>query len=270
MSPILQTLYKLPGSKNDQVRMGITRTYKAPDTGNLIPRRFISSNNSATSPDRMGNPNLKPELAWGLDTGFEHYLTDGGILSVNFFLRKIDDFARTGVSEINGTWIAMPVNDGQATTRGIEFDAKFPLRTLMEDAPAIDFRANVAFNSSTVNSVPGPNNRLDAQTPVSANFGVDYKLSDLPLTLGGNMNFQNGGPVRVSVAQGSYSVPKRVLDVYALWKMDLKTNLRVSLGNALHQDNINATSYSDANGVLVRTTTTPTNLALRVNFEHKF
>ncbi len=270
MSPILQTLYKLPGSKNDQIRVGLTRTYKAPDTGNLIPRRFISSNNSATSPDRMGNPNLKPELAWGLDTGFEHYLPDGGILSVNFFLRKIDDFTRTGVSNVNGTWIAMPVNDGQASTRGVEFDAKFPLRTLMEDAPAIDFRANLAFNSSTVNSVPGPNNRLDAQTPVSANFGVDYKLNDMPLTLGGNLNFQSGGPVRISVNQASYSIPKRVLDVYALWKFDNLTNIRVSLGNALHQDNISRSSYTDASGSIVRSNTTPTNVAVRVNFEHKF
>ena len=270
VSPILQTLYKLPGSKNDQIRVGLTRTYKAPDTGNLIPRRFISSNNSATSPDRMGNPNLKPELAWGLDTGFEHYLPDGGILSVNFFLRKIDDFTRTGVSNVNGTWIAMPVNDGQATTRGVEFDAKFPLRTFMDDAPAIDFRANLAFNSSTVNSVPGPNNRLDAQTPVSANFGVDYKLNDMPLTVGGNLNFQSGGPVRISINQASYSIPKRVLDVYALWKFDNLTNIRVSLGNALHQDNINSSSYTDASGSLVRSSKTPTNVALRVNFEHKF
>ena len=84
LSPILQTLYKLPGSKNDQLRLGISRTYKAPDANRLIPRRFFSSNNSATSPDFTGNPNLKPELAWGLDTGFEHYLTDGGVMSVNF------------------------------------------------------------------------------------------------------------------------------------------------------------------------------------------
>ena len=29
------------------------------------------------------------------------------------------------------------------------------------------------------------------------------------LTIGGNMNFQAGGPVRVSVNQYSYSIPKR-------------------------------------------------------------
>jgi outer membrane receptor for ferrienterochelin and colicins len=269
LSPILQTLYKIPGSKNDQIRFGLTRTYKAPDTGNLIPRRFLSTNNSATSPDNMGNPNLKPELAWGIDTGFEHYLTDGGILSVNFFLRRIDDFTRTSIVN-DGRWVAMPTNDGLANTRGVEFDAKFPLRTLIDDAPAIDFRANLAFNSSTVNSVPGPNNRLDAQTPVSANFGMDYKLDDVPLTLGGNLSFQSAGPVRISVSQSSYGIPKRVVDVYALWKFDAKTNLRVALGNALHQDNISSSTYTDATGSLVRTNKTPTNVAVRVNFEYKF
>ncbi|MFZ6801249.1 TonB-dependent receptor plug domain-containing protein [Undibacterium sp. Di24W] len=269
LSPILQTLYKIPGSKNDQIRFGLTRTYKAPDTGNLIPRRFLSTNNSATSPDNMGNPNLKPELAWGIDTGFEHYLSDGGILSVNFFLRRIDDFTRTSIVN-DGRWVAMPTNDGLANTRGVEFDAKFPLRTLIDDAPAIDFRANLAFNSSTVNSVPGPNNRLDAQTPVSANFGMDYKLDDVPLTLGGNLSFQSAGPVRISVNQSSYGIPKRVVDVYALWKFDAKTNLRVALGNALHQDNVSSSTYTDATGSLVRTNKTPTNVAVRVNFEYKF
>jgi outer membrane receptor for ferrienterochelin and colicins len=269
LSPILQALYKIPGSKNDQIRFGLTRTYKAPDTGNLIPRRFLSTNNSATSPDNMGNPNLKPELAWGIDTGLEHYLADGGILSVNFFLRRINDFTRTSIVN-DGRWVAMPTNDGLANTRGVEFDAKFPLRTLIDGAPAIDFRANLAFNSSTVNSVPGPNNRLDAQTPVSANFGMDYKLDDVPLTLGGNLSFQSAGPVRISVNQTSYGIPKRVVDVYALWKFDAKSNLRVAIGNALHQDNISSSTYTDATGSLVRTNKTPTNVAVRVNFEYKF
>nr|WP_315468472.1 TonB-dependent receptor [uncultured Undibacterium sp.] len=275
LSPILQTLYKIPGSKNDQVRLGITRTYKAPDTGRLIPRLFKNVNNSATSPDSMGNPNLKPELAWGLDAGFEHYLTDGGILSVNVFMRRIEDFTVTSIDKyINdigeNRFISKPTNSGLANTRGIEFDAKFPLRTLIEDAPAIDFRANLAFNFSNVSAVTGPNNRLDSQTPVSANLGIDYKLDDMPLTLGGNLSFQNAGTVRISDKQTTYGIPKRVLDVYALWKFDNKSNLRVALGNVLHQDNFSSNTYIDAGSSLVSTSNSQTHLALRVNYEYKF
>src|SRR5206468_6295673 len=50
-SPLFQTLYKIRGSKNDQLRGAITRTYKAPGTSSLIPRRFTATNNSATTPD---------------------------------------------------------------------------------------------------------------------------------------------------------------------------------------------------------------------------
>ena len=268
-SPILQTLWKLPDSKNDQVRLGLTRTYKAPDTSSLIPRRYISENNSPTSPDSIGNPNLKPELAWGLDAAFEHYLTDGGLMSVSVFMRKIDDITRTQLSNVNGIWTNMPINDGQATTRGIEMEAKFPLRSVMKDAPAIDFRSNLSFNWSNLETVPGPNNRLDSQTPISANLGLDYKLDKIPLTIGGNLSFQDGGPVRLSANKTSYSVPKRGLDLYGLWKFNPKTNLRISLANALHQDNINASSYADTFGSLTQTTTTPTTVAVRALLEMK-
>lgn len=270
MSPILQTLYKIPGFKNDQIRVGLTRTYKAPDADNLTPRRSFSSNNSATSPDRTGNPNLKPELAWGLDTGYEHYLEAGGVLGVNMYIRRIEDFTRRTTSFIDGAWVSTPTNNGTATTQGIEFDAKFPLKAMLPDAPAIDLRANLAFNFSKVDSVPGPNNRLDQQTPVSANFGADYKLTSMPLTFGGNLSFQSGGLVQISKAQSAYSIPKRVLDMYALWKFDNKTNLRVALGNALHQDNISSSTYVDAFGSLVRRGTSPTTTSVRINLEHKF
>ncbi|HTD05027.1 TonB-dependent receptor [Undibacterium sp.] len=269
-SPLLQTLWKLPDSKNDQLRFGLTRTYKAPSTGSLIPRRYISNNNSAVSPDSMGNPNLRPELAWGLDAAYEHYLPDGGMMSASVFVRRIDDITRQRLSQIDGIWVTMPVNDGQATTRGIELEAKLPLRSLYKTGPAIDIRANLSFNWSNLSTVPGPNNRLDSQTPISANLGMDYKVAAMPLTLGGNLSFQDGGPVRLSQTQSAYAAPKRVLDMYGLWKFDAKTQLRISLANMLHQDNIAASIYADNTGSQRQTTFTPTSTAVRAMLEHKF
>lgn len=269
-SPVFQTLWKLPDSKNDQLRFGLTRTYKAPSTSSLIPRRFISNNNSAVSPDTQGNPNLRPELAWGLDAAYEHYLPDGGLMSASVFVRRIDDITRQQLSQIGTTWVSMPVNDGQATTRGIELEAKLPLRSLYKTAPAIEVRANLSFNWSTLSTVPGPNNRLDSQTPISANLGMDYRVAGLPLTLGGNLSFQDGGPVRLSDRQSAYTAPKRVLDMYGVWKFDAKTQLRISLANMLHQDNVAATMFADSSGSLRQTTYTPTSTAVRAMLEQKF
>ena len=267
-SPLFQTLWKLPGSKADQLRLGVTRTYKAPGVGSLIPRRFSANNNSATTPDSQGNPALRPELAWGLDLALEHYLKGGGLLSASTYARRINDITRQKVALIDALWVAMPVNDGVANTHGIELEAKLPLRSLSKSAPNIDLRANLARNWSTLTSVPGPDNRLDQQTPVSATVGMDYKL-DGALTLGGSYSFQNGGPVRISLNQYAYSVPKRSLDLYGLWKVSAKNQLRVSFANALHQDNVSQSSYVDTKGRLADTTITPTSVVLRAMLEMK-
>jgi outer membrane receptor for ferrienterochelin and colicins len=269
-SPLFQTLWKLPGSKSDQVRLGLTRTYKAPGVGSLIPRRFASNNNSQTSPDQQGNPLLKPELAWGLDLAFEHYLEGGGLLTASTFVRRIEDITHNKVDKIDGLYVSMPVNDGVANTRGIELEAKLPLRSLYKTAPNIDLRANLARNWSTLTTVPGPNNRLDQQTPFSGTVGADYKLDGTPITVGGSYSFQNGGPVRISLKQYAYSVPKRSLDLYGLWKFNPKNQLRVSLANALHQDNLVKSSYADDTGRQSDTTITPTSVVLRALLEMKF
>jgi outer membrane receptor protein involved in Fe transport len=268
-SPLFQTLWKIPGSKSDQLRLGLTRTYKAPNVSSLIPRRFASSNNTPTSPDTQGNPALRPELAWGLDLGFEHYLEGGGLLTASTFVRRIEDITHNQVSLINGLWVSMPVNEGVANTRGVELEAKLPLRARFKSAPNIDLRANLARNWSSLTTVPGPDNRLDSQTPFSGTVGADWKLDKTPLTLGGSYSFQNGGPVRISENQYAYSVPKRSLDVYGLWKFNPKNQLRVSLANALHQDNLAQTSYADASGRQSSTTITPTSVVVRALLEMK-
>jgi outer membrane receptor protein involved in Fe transport len=269
-SPLFQTLWKLPDTKADQVRLGLTRTYKAPATNTLIPRRFIATNNSVNTPDSQGNPNLKPELALGLDASYEHFLPDGGLLSASTYVRRIQDITRRSLNLINGLWVAMPINDGVAMTRGIELEAKMPLRSLDKTLPAIDMRANMSRNWSTIDTVPGPNNRLDQQTPFSANIGADWKLDSLPLTLGGNFNIQTGGPVRISDKQFTYTAAKRSLDMYGLWKFTAQNQLRVSLANMLHQNNITENDYVDTFGSSQAVTLTPTNVIVRAQLEIKF
>ncbi len=270
LSPLFQTLYKLGEKKKDQVRLGLTRTYKAPGVGDLIPRRFTSNNNSSTSPDFMGNPDLKPELAWGLDLAFEHYLGEGGgLLSASTYARRIEDITRRRVDFIDGSWVSRPVNAGTANTYGLELEAKLPLRAIMKDAPGVEMRANITRNWSKLDTVPGPNNRLDQQVPVSGTVGADWKLDKLPLTLGGSYSYQGGGEVRISDRQYAYSVPKRALDVYGLWKFSPKTQLRISASNMLHQDNLAQSSYAEANGMRSDTTVTPTYAQFRAMLEMK-
>jgi outer membrane receptor for ferrienterochelin and colicin len=269
LSPLFQTLWKFPNSKNDQIRFALTRTYKAPATDRLIPRRYTTINNSATTPDTQGNPALRPELAWGLDSAYEHFFADGALMSISGYLRRIDDFTRNAVSYNGARWIAMPVNDGRATTRGIELEAKFPLQLFYPAAPAIDVRANLTRNWSSVEQVPGPDNRLADQTPMSANLGLDYRM-DAQFNLGGSFTYKSGGPIRVSQNQSTYATVKRELELYGLWKFDPKTQLRLSAVNLLAQDFTFIERYTDASASLRNTSVYPATALLRAALELKF
>ena len=270
-SPLLQTLWKLPDTKGDQVRLALTRTYKAQPASSLIPRRNTSTNNSQTDPDREGNPNLKPELALGVDASYEHYWAQGALLSARASARRIDGYTRQGLLLIDERWVSTPVNDGRANTQTVELEAKFPLRAVLSaTAPAIDVRASISRNWSQVDQVPGPNNRLDQQTPVSGNFGLDYKTADGVLTAGGSFNFRNGGPVRITQQQSAYTTPRRDLDLYALWKFNPKNQLRLAVSNLLAQDFESNTIYTDANGVIARNAISPSSPQARATMEMKF
>jgi outer membrane receptor protein involved in Fe transport len=269
LSPLMQTLIKLP-NKKDQVRLALTRTYKAPSTAALIPRKFTSTNNSPTEPDRRGNPNLKPELALGLDASIEHYWGEGGLLSASASVRRIENYTHQGLLYEDQRWVSTSINDGRAETRGIELEAKFPMRALLDTAPALDLRASVSRNWSRVESVPGPDNRLDQQTPISATLGVDYKSPSGVLSTGSNFSFRNGGLARLSGTQGGYSSVRRDLDVYALWKLDPQNNLRVAVSNLLAQDYTTESLYSDANGTQNRMSVASGETQLRVTVEKRF
>ncbi|MES2317421.1 MAG: TonB-dependent receptor [Pseudomonadota bacterium] len=270
-SPLFQTLYKLPDTKGDQIRFAVTRTYKAPNTQNLIPRRFTATSQTSTNTDPHieGNPNLRPELALGFDASYEHYWTKGAMVSISASMRKIDDYTRSQTKEVSpNEFVSTPINDGTAHTRGIEFEAKFPLKAVLPSAPAIDLRANLSRNWSSVDKVPGPNNRLDQQTPFSATVGMDYKTGKL--TTGGSYSFRNGGPVTISDKQSGYTSVRRDLEMYGLWKYDPKNQLRVALGNVLAQDYVVESIYVDGGNTTRRRTTSPGVMNVRATVEMKF
>ncbi|MFN8987267.1 MAG: TonB-dependent receptor plug domain-containing protein, partial [Burkholderiales bacterium] len=268
-SPIAQTLYKLPDRKGEQIRLALTRTYKAPSINNLFPRRVYSVDNKPTSPDYQGNPDLRPELATGIDIALEKFWDQGASVSLSAAVRRITDYNRQGLRLISGRWVQTFINDGQAETKSLEFDAKLPLQKFYPTAPGIDFRINMNRNWSSVDSVPGPNNRLDAQTPFSGTAGLDYRMKNGVVSAGGSYSFRSGGDVRTGINQSAYLTAKRDLDIYALWKVTPKTQLRLTLSNILKPSSVNENTYFDAFGRTVTSTNTPSKPNVRLGLEVK-
>ena len=267
-SPLFQTLYKLPGTKGDQLRFAVSRTYKAPGLLALMPLRFKSGNNTQTNADYIGNPNLRPELALGFDAGYERHLAQGALLSASISERRIDDYTRNVLSFSDERWTSSPVNAGRARTRGLELEAKLPLKALIDTATAVDLRASLSRNWSSVDTVPGPDNRLDAQTPLSATLGADY--SGGALTLGGTYVIKTAGRVRVQEQQISYQSVRRDLDLYALWQFDPKLQLRIAGSNLLAQQRIADSDFLPGDGDWRTRSVTPSHRSVRATLQMKF
>lgn len=242
-SPLLHALWKPNPEGRDQVRMSLTRSFKAPWMQSLLARYTPSrddvgsNSNIATNPGSKGNPALRPEVALGLDMAVERYLPDGGVMSAAVFHRRVSNLIRnvTSLETISGIatqqYVSIPQNVGNAITQGIELEAKFRLNQMVADAPAVDIRSNISFYESNVLSITGPNNRLDQQPSMTANLGGDYRLRSIPFTVGGNINMNPGYTTHSSEYQWLYASQKRVMDVYGLWRVDPNTSWRLTLSN---------------------------------------
>ncbi len=257
LTPLLHAVFKPDPQKRDQIRMSLTRSYKTPTLYQLVARYVPSlGENSWTQADRTGNPDLKPELATGVDLAFERYLEQGGMLSANVFRRNISNLIRstTRFNESTGRYVSSPTNVGNAITEGVELEAKFRLDQWVAGALPVDLRANASFFHSKVQDVLGPNNRLDQQPDMTANLGGDYRLRGLPLTLGGNVNWNPAYDTRRTDQQWAYQGAKRVVDVYGLWRLSPSAGLRLTVSNLTPLDYITGSTFR--NGAQYESATT--------------
>ncbi len=249
LTPLAHMVWKLPDRPRDQVRLSLTRSYRSPETNQLIARPAISTlypdlsiANQSTSPDRGGNASLKPELAWGLELGIEHYIDGGGILSANVYARRINDLIRTvrNLETVSYAsvprWVARPQNVGAADAAGLELEAKGRLADLWAGAPLLaqplSLRANLSLMWSKVDQVAGPNNRIEGQPPWTANLGADWQLKGTPLTVGASWNYTPGFALAQIDNQSYRQGVKRVIDGNLLWRFSPDASARLTLSNA--------------------------------------
>ena len=225
LSPLLHATWKPNEKSRDQFRSSLTRSYKAASTGQLIARPAISQlfptgTNQPGSPDQAGNPSLTPELARGFEIAYEHYLSKGGLVSANYFYRRINDLIRNVVAledvswSAHKRWVTRPQNIGNATVQGVELEAKFRMDEVWTNALPVSLRTNVSFFDSDVKEVPGPNTRLEGQPQGTANVGADYKLRGLPISMGASVNYTPAYDLQLSNVQSSTMGAKVVTDAF--------------------------------------------------------
>ncbi|MDR7335374.1 TonB-dependent receptor [Roseateles asaccharophilus] len=267
VAPTLHINYKFDPKGRDQIRASVTRSFKLPDLSALVSRYVLNGNyertetNTPIAADSAGNPQLQPELSTGFDLRFEHYPASGGVLSIGMFYRQIDDLIRRGIRLETGMapditnmprWVSRPMNIGQATTRGLEFEIKGRgeewLPALFDKDSGVNLRAAFNLYRSQVEQVDGPDNRLEAQPPWLSNMGFDWRIRDSGWTVGASLILQPGYATNQTDRQVAQRSAQRTLDAFAAWKVDRFSQLRVGLTNLLAPDSVVASAVEDVDG----------------------
>jgi iron complex outermembrane receptor protein len=260
LTPLLHAVWRPDLAVKDQWRLSLTRSYRAPSLGNLIARPTLntvypSGSNTALQPDTAGNPNLLPELAVGVDLAFEHYLPKGGLLSANVFVRQISNTMRSQTAletvSMSGSdvqrWVSRTQNVGNATSQGLEIEAKLRLTEWLPQAPAVDLRANLSLFRSSVDGVPGPYNRIDQQPDGTANLGADYAVRGWPLRLSSNLAYTPGYTTQVNATDQVFQSDKLVADASVLWIWSPRAQLRLSASNLTARNYLSGTRLLSSN-----------------------
>lgn len=270
LSPIVQTMWQLDPQNVDRIRLGLARTYQAPNDFYLVSPRIYSVNNSMQNPNFIGNPNLRPELAWGLDAAFEHNGKDGLNYAIRAKVQQIDDLHRDTIYQENNAWWKKYVNAGSAQGQSVEMSTQFPLKRFMNEAPDVDVSMTYMHFWSNVKGLPQPFNQLNPYT-YQFTLNLNYRMKDLPLTMGMNAKLQDSHWQQISLTDREYIKSPATLDLFALWKFDKKSQLRLAINNITNSNVTTTNSISQVPGY-VSTLQTTVDRARNVNlsYEYKF
>ncbi len=174
---------KIEVTPHDRITVSGARTTRRPRLDYMSPALLEAE---LGDNDLLGNPQLRPETAWGADIGYEHRIGRTGVVGVNVFYRKINDLielANTGEegSEGEGTFVYQPQNTGNGKVYGVEFDLSTDLGFLgLKDTGVF---GNFSWLDSKITDFAGER-RFNGQSKYVYNVGFIQNLPRLAASFG--------------------------------------------------------------------------------------
>jgi len=212
-------------SSNDRVSLSLARTVRRPSFNHILP---LLLEEEFGDNDFIGNPQLDPELAWGMDLGFERRLGRRGIVGVNVFYRDVQDLieitnsgepSATAVDDFTdavdefldenpgatpatpgfpqfdpNSWVYTATNVGDGHVYGFEFDLSTPLTAI--GMPDTGVFLNYSWLDSKVTDALGER-RFNDQARYVLNLGFIQDLPSLGAAFGVSYRRQGGAYARL-------------------------------------------------------------------------
>jgi outer membrane receptor for ferrienterochelin and colicins len=235
-SPSLHLSKKIGADDDRQLRVSIARSFKAPTADQFTLRPEINAlapclagglctANTIDTADTSGNVDLQAERAIGLNLAYEHGIGADSQLTLEVYTRQIDRKIGTAITLENVTWslvpryVSHPVNFGDARSSGINVEMELALRDVYKSAPKITISGSVGLASSSVSSLPGPDNRLDKQTPWTAKLAASYSMKNWPVKFDIDGNWSPATTARTSLWERAYAARSFDFDASATWSI---------------------------------------------------
>lgn len=162
-------------TSEDRISASVARTVRRPGFDQISPATLEEEFGDN---DYIGNPNLKPETAWGLDVGYERRLGKRGVAGVNVFYRDVTDLIELtsiGVGSAGApARLLQTQNVGDGSVMGVEFDLSTPLTVVGLDNTGVFF--NYSWLDSDIDDTFG-SRKFNSQSDYVLNVGF---IQDLP------------------------------------------------------------------------------------------
>lgn len=178
--------FKLGVADDVFVRAAYSKTISRPVFSDLGGLDF---NATQLIVNKRGNPNLKPFASQNFDLGFEWYFGKTGILSSNFFYKKLDDFitstTTTNVSlyGVNWTSVTQPENQSGGTIKGVEITYQQPFTFLPSPLDGFGSQLNFTFSDGELNLRNGTPVSFPGISKSSFNGALYYEKGPISLRL---------------------------------------------------------------------------------------
>ncbi|MFO0449654.1 MAG: TonB-dependent receptor domain-containing protein [Pseudomonadota bacterium] len=247
-------------------RFGVGRTFKIPGTRELSPRRFIVTDNTPSNPDTRGNRYLEPESALGIDIAYEQTAA-ASTSSMTISARKISNVTLQTLGLEEGRYVLAPLNRGKAKVLSVDLGHANQLQGIVSKDQSLQVKIALSRNWSLVDSIPGPDNRLADQIPLSATLGLELRANSGGSNAGINYVYQGRRKSKLLDNRTFEAGEVQSLDLYLRRRLGRNASARLALTNALAPVRVSTLTYAGVEQQTQSRTRNKTAPTIRFQFE---
>lgn len=249
VSPIAQSLWKLGTENRDQLRFAYARTFKNPDPGSITASAVPQINNNTAWYQQIGNANLTPELAHGIDMAFEHSGEQQLSFALNLNLRMISDLHSQQMFKKDQLWLRHLVNDGRAFKRTVGVELGFPATLISDKLKQLHFKSSAQQTQSDFNSFVADPSLAWTCHAYHLKWSLDYSGIER-LKMGISDQFQSASNCRVSPLEWSKIDASHQIDSYLHWSLQ-ELSVRLAVKNWLAKNSSSESRITTQTGYAI-------------------